>query len=121
MWSAKIADKGFKGGVLTVNVAYTQGAESFNEVYQVTNAFDLDRRIRNRLLQLEETDAFSKALTVGEYTLVETVETKTPQGEFNEKLGNLQRLKNLVDLGVIDEDNAEYTSALAETKEKLPS
>lgn len=121
MWSAKIASKDFKGGSLHVNVAYLKDTESFNEVYDVTNAFDLDRRIRNRLTQLEETDGFSKSLALGDYILAESKQTKTPLGEFNEKIGNLQRLKSLVDLGVIKQDDPEYISALAEAKDKLPS
>jgi hypothetical protein len=115
MWSAKITDKQFKNGVVTVFVAYTNGTDEHTEPCNVLTLDQLNGIIDGRLKQLEIAEAFFDALEIKKFTVVE--KETTPESEFAIASEKLRRLKSLVETGVIKEDDAEYVAAQQTAKD----
>lgn len=111
-WTAKIESKSFEKGVLQVGVVYTSGTDTFSESYQIYSNVDLDNRIASRLSQLEELENIS--IDIGEYSpLVTSTNAK------QERLGELREVKELVDLGVLDENDKKVIDAMQAVKDVI--
>lgn len=116
MWTSKIDQKDFNRGQFTVVVSYLKGAETFNESYTLQALKDLDFVISNRLRVLNENDALDASYPLGDFTPNEVsvpVDTVDP---LQEKLSELAKLKQLVDLKVIEPTDKGYTDALTAAK-----
>lgn len=109
MWSAKIVEKKFKSGVPLISVSFSDEMEDFIEVIQVSDSTALNDVINNRLKALENTKTFVNQIALGVFTPVEKIPTVTVPTAI-QKLNELARL---VDLGVIQKIDTEYTDAVA--------
>ncbi len=109
MWTAKISQKDYTNGSLSVNVAYSNGSVGFNEVYDMTGASTdiLSNRINTRLDSLNTTDALSSSLSVGAFTPTSTA--PTPQANFLVALRHFQAVKRAVDYGLVADTDKVYT------------
>jgi hypothetical protein len=111
MWTSKIVEKGIEKGELAVNVFFTNGTDSFNQLYKITNAGDdLDGYIKSRLSQLNSVASINVAL--GDYT--PKAATPNLKTDYQNKLARIVHFKTLVDLGIITTSALEYKTAQAD-------
>lgn len=107
MWTAKITDKKFSGGVVSISVSFSDGTEDFVEVLRANDATSLNSMIDARLKSLANTKSFIESLTLGSFTPTE----KPPV--VQSAMSKLAEVTRFVDLGVIAKTDKEYTDALA--------
>jgi hypothetical protein len=110
MWKAKIADKKIEHGVCTVNVSYQDGPDEFNEIYTIQSLEDLNNRVRGRLEGLNNLGSLLNEIPVGNFTPEPRVEVVNRK---QEALNEVSRLKQLVNLGLLEEDDQKYQDAVA--------
>lgn len=115
MWNSEIRGKNIEQGILSVNVLFKDGAESFNEIFSMRNGADLNGNIKSRLDQLNTLQDFHDAIELGPYTPTDPIPDEDPRI----KIGKLRELKEYVDLGLIKDTDPELQAALTDAKESL--
>ena len=114
MWTANIQKKDFSNGTLRVIVRYENDTDSFEETYYLKAANEIENNIRSRLSQLASFETVS--IPLGPYVPQPVaVSQNTP---LQIALSNLNRLKTLVDVGVIKDTDTVYQAALLTAKEQ---
>lgn len=113
MWTATIQEKNFKQGTAFINVGFSNGTESFSEVFEMRRGADLNGNITSRLAQLEDTQTFVDTLNLGAYTVPAIAKAEELP------LQKLQRLQQLVTLGVIKDTDDEVIQAIVAVKNTL--
>lgn len=98
MWTATINEKRLAAGVLTVNVGYSNGTESFTEMYAVRSGPELNASLLSKINQLTALDVDAATLQLGSYTpIIYPIPQPDPKAEA---ISKVQDLKKLVDLGL---------------------
>lgn len=114
MWTATITRKDFEGGTLRLIVLFNNGTRTVEETFFLRRGNELDSLIKNRIAELTALDTAEAGLTLGVYT--PTPDVVVPQTPLQIALSNLNRLQNLVNLGIIKTTDTEYVNALAAAK-----
>jgi len=113
MWAAKIADKQYLNGALFVNVFYSNGTASFNEIIDLTGgSVDiLSSKIQGRLDTLNASDAALTGITLGTFT--PTTKPDSSLQTFLAALKVLRSAQTAVDLKLMASSDKAFTDALA--------
>lgn len=116
-YTIKVTDKNRTTTGLQVSVEYKQGQTTHNRDYLVSSKDELDRLMREEVAKLESLDTLENVLTTGVKTVPKIVvsppnpEPETPteeqikQKEYEDKLADLQKKTDLVNLGIITSDD----------------
>jgi predicted transcriptional regulator len=108
MWTANIYKKDFSNGAYRVHVAYTDGTNKSDEVYSLANLLTLEGTVRNRLAQLNALATLITTIPTGPYT----PPSSTPPTAYELAKTEVVRVQELVDLGVLTEQDQEYINAI---------
>lgn len=112
MWSSKIAEKNIVNGVIVVNIQFSDGADSFNRVYQISSGEQLNQMIDAELKRLNLLSTEFNNLVIGDFT-------PTPVLQQEDPIQKLKELKQLADLGVIEANDPDLAKALADAKASI--
>lgn len=112
MWQATVDSKVFENGQQKVTVIYSDGGTKFAETYLIRKKEQLSGIVRGKLAELEASDA--DTVEIGPL-VPDLVQPVTPD-PLQVKLGEVRRLKELVDLGVLQSNSSEYVAAVDATK-----
>lgn len=116
MWTAQVADKKNSNGSLTVNVQYTDGANLFNDVIDLSGG-DVEgakARVRNRLSTLNASDSLFASIPLGFNNFTAAASpAPTARETFVANLRKFQACQRAVTLGLITNSDSVYTSAQA--------
>lgn len=115
-WTATIKQKGIVDKAFLVNVAYSNGTNSFNEVIDMTGGdmATLSQKVSSRLATLEAVQTLAGQVTVGPFT--PTTPAVHPQTAFMGAVRHFESCKRAVDLGLILATDPIYTDAEAAAK-----
>jgi hypothetical protein len=121
-WTATIKDKRIVDKQLLVNVLYDNGSINFNEVMDVTGSTiqSVSDRISSRLATLEATQTLIPLIPAGPFTPLGAQATP-PVNVFLVALKSLRNAQEAVELGLITNADAAYTTALANAKAAFDS
>lgn len=126
-YTAKILNKKRELDKVRVWVEFDNGKagksnETIQQDFLVDSIAGLKNELRNRIARFEVSEALEKGLTVGAIDLTPDLVVNpipTPEQEkiglYQDKLQELRRKKNLVDLGVLN--SSELVSLQAETRQ----
>lgn len=115
MWTATITKKDFDKGRLRVFVDFTDGNRTTEEEFSLKTGNELNALVQNRLSELESLSAAETAISEGVFT--PSNPPSVPQSVLSAALSDLSRIKNLIDLGVIDKASSEAVNALNAAKQ----
>jgi len=130
MFTFTITDKTFSDGILAVAVTFTDEDNTFIHTFTTTTANDADwlkKAINAKLTDLDTLSDFASSLKKGKYntTITPVVVTPSPvdqeRADFFEKKNKLRATRDLIDLGIIPQDDEEYQTLLTEAKEAFDS
>jgi hypothetical protein len=111
MWSANIINTDKSDGIIKVSVQYSKGSQNFVREYKPTadNATDdwLKKQILLQITELDKIDIASIENGIVDLDGVVLNELETEGRKYNRILQELKKLKSLVILGIITEDNQE--------------
>lgn len=109
-WTASVTSKDFIGGFYVVNIRYTDGTRNVDETYkaQVPKDTWIPNQVRSRLSQLETASAFD--IPLGPVTPSAPITTDENMKLFGQRIKILEVAKILVDLGVIQANNAKLVA-----------
>lgn len=121
MWSANVVGKEYSGGVLKLNVSYSNGADAFNEIatFGGVDLYTVSNVIQGKIDVLNKTDTLASTAAVGAFTPISKTFTSTPDTVFSQKLTILRQAKAAVDLGVITNTDPIYTTALSDVQKSF--
>lgn len=114
MWIATIHSKDFNNGTFRAFVKYSDGTNGFDDVITLSNQENLDATIRNRIKQLETTATFADSVPTGEFT--PAPEPVKQQTQYELAIQEVNRVKNLVELGILKETDQEFVDAVTALK-----
>lgn len=112
MYKATIKDKEQNGDLLELNIEFSNGEKSFEESFSVKTASELDSIISAKLKELNTTKITIADVAAGEYVPV----PEKPDVVLQQKLTEVYKLKQMVDVGIIAPDAPEYLQALDEAR-----
>lgn len=81
MYSAEITEKRIVNGDLVVTVKYADGENEAVESFSATSNTEINRRIRNKLTQLDENILLKEALAIGVFTPSQDVVVEPSQAD----------------------------------------
>lgn len=119
MFTHQIITKKFESGILFVAVQFTDGEQSFTEWFSTQDGNDtgwIKRAIKRKLQNL---DALSKQEFSDQIDLTEepaVVVDQKPENQWAIGLSKLRQMQELINLGVIDETDADYVALLKKMK-----
>lgn len=115
MWTSQIVNKTKNKGVVTVDVLYTDGANSITESIDMTGgSMDvLNRKVAGKISTLTANDNLISQIPSGSFT---AVVTPSPQENFIAALRRCQSCQRAVDLNLISKNDKVYVDALANLK-----
>lgn len=118
MYTAKSTGKSLSNGVLSVTVEYTNGTDTFSEVYQANSGQDthwLENRVRNRLLSANTLPDFSDSLQLG--PIVPSIVVPTTSDIWGDSYIKLRFMQKSVDDGLLDKTDTDYVSLKKRVKD----
>ena len=118
MWIAKLIEKKYNKGQekIEVEIEYTDGVNIINKIYKITdpNREVLKKIILDKIQNLDELENLNNTLVKGEIDLtkIPVIPTILPDNEkvFIEDLDLFRRLKNAVDLRLIQTDDNKFVN-----------
>jgi hypothetical protein len=113
MYTATILNKELNDGSVAIDVAFSDGKTTLNETIKTSKDLDFNVWIKSRLQELNGADALYATLAEGVFTVKEDVKPVPTVDELarTEYFKNYQKLlymKELLDLGIIDDRNEDY-------------
>lgn len=115
MWTAKVVEKKFQAGALTVGVEFSDGkGDGFLETIRVYTSDDLHAQVRTILARLDSLETVFTSIPQGNFTPVPPA-SPTPNAK-DVALKKLQAANELVTLGVLVKTDTEYSAALQEAR-----
>lgn len=117
MWTAKVYQKTIKDGRLIVNVQFKNGADSFQQDFDLTgeDKSGVDTRILSRLKELDAAEVLNAKILTGDFVPDAKPDTSA-EDAFVSLVVALNQAKRAVDLGVIPVGDPLYQEALAAVK-----
>lgn len=114
MWNAIIESKAQNAGSYQVGIVYTNGISKFSEALDLTgqDVTSLNTKVQARLDSLNKAQSLDTAVILGNF--VSSVLGNTPLSIFNQKLRVLQNAKMAVDLGLLQNTDPAYATALSD-------
>lgn len=111
MWTAKIAETNSKDGTFIVNVLYSNGTDSINEVIDMTGGSEsvLSQKVSDRLDTLNKTEVLKTKISLGNFTPVIT--DLASKRNFQEAVRRLTSCQRAVSLGLIMETDKIFKDA----------
>lgn len=110
-WTAQVAEKKNLNGIVTVNVQYTDGVNTFGEVIDLSGG-DVEgakTRVRNKLSMLNSNDALFATIPVGFNNF--TAAAPSAKDNFISAMRTFQRWQRAVELGLATVSDTGYTTA----------
>lgn len=110
MWQSRITNKVFNNGVLLVDVQfYNEDSSIIKSIDMTGGSLDvLSQKIQSQIDTLNATDDLVSQIQTGEFT--PNIPEVDPEIQA---ISDLQKAKQLVDLGLITTDDIQYTTALS--------
>jgi len=123
MWTANIVSKDSQVGATLITIEYTDGARVFTEARSTNGGFysidQLKEQIAKRIDYLNAQDTLDASLATGVVTIPEKEippEVDEAKEQFFADCVVLTRFKQILDLGVIKEDDPDYVKLLEKVK-----
>ena len=117
MFEYTLSGKTIENGQNRITVDYTNGTVACAETFFFTSKKDLDNRITNKIADLDKVVALDSEIITKDYVKTEkTPDQPVPPTAIQVAETKLRELKQLIDLGVINETDQEYVDAVAEYK-----
>lgn len=109
MWTARVVNKSWKNGLLTVELEYSDGVRMFHDsmVSRSGQAADwVQSEVERRLTDLAGLDALAETISLGPVTVAETVRSFQPVDEYAETLRRFNAALNAARQGILSDDAA---------------
>ena len=109
MWKAKVTKKILRGISLVIQVEFVNGEKTY--LTSFTNPVNLEKEIRNKIVELERIEQLEEDTAIGDVDLTEPVLEPPPpptpeeikKQEYQEALVVLQTKKFQLNLGLIEQ------------------
>jgi hypothetical protein len=121
MWTAKIQNKALENEQMVLTVLFTDGEKTLTETCKPQDETGFNYWVDARLKSLNGSEVFKTAYEIGETVEVKTlpVPVATEQDIWNAKFYRLQQVQKLVDLGIVQNDNAKVVALRNDLKTTL--
>lgn len=123
MWTANLIEVEKSGGSVRFRVRFTHAEEHVDFYFSPAGQVDSDwlkRNVQNKIDELNSLYAFADTQTLGPVAvLVEQALTKEEQAliDFKTELRTLEKMKNAVSLGLMDEADPSFVDQMTLVKE----